>query len=236
MKKINIIEGQIDLFNIPIHEPVKFKEKIIVEKLEIKEDKFQEIVNLYKDSCSRIVKRISGALLVGFQDKTMYFNNKGINEFNLSPDVGLMPGDEILIANKDMELNDIQLRKLAVMDPAQYIKRKGDSNIIIPMKSKTIVINPKGWVIEYEQKPLYHESEFFSTEMAKESTDSANIVTKFDTNITDFQINDSVEFEYKGIKNIGKVVSVYNNSETINVIWDGKHTAFFHKCLKKVIA
>lgn len=235
MKKLDIIEGQIDLFNIPIQEPVKPKEKIIVEKLEIKEDKFQEIINLYKDSCSRMVKRISGALLVGFQDKTMYFNSKGINEFNLSPDVGLMPGDEILIANEDMELNEMQLRKLAIMDPVQYIKRKGDSNIIILTESKTIVINPKGWVIEYEQKPLYHKNEFFSTEMAKESTDLVNKVTKVDTNITDFQINDSVEIEYQGIKNIGKVVRVYNNGETINVAWNCQRTAFYYKCVKKIV-
>ena len=110
MKKIDIIEGQIDLFNISIQEPVKPKEKIIVEKLEIKEEKFQGIINLYKESCNRIVKRISGALLVGFEDKTMHFNSKGITEFDLSPDVGLMPGDEILFANEDRELNDMQLR------------------------------------------------------------------------------------------------------------------------------
>ena len=96
------------------------------------------------------------------------------------------------------------------MDPVQYIKRKGDSNIIIPTESKTIVITPKGWVIEYEQKPLYHENEFFSTEIAKESTDLTNKITKVDTNITDFQINDSVEIEYQGITTTGKVVRVYN--------------------------
>lgn len=176
--KINVLEGQIDLFNIPIQEPVNPEEKIIVQKLKIKKDKFQEIINLYKESCNRIVKRVSGALLVGFEDKTMYFNIQGINEFDLSPDVGLMPRDEILAANDDMELNDMQLRKLAAMDTVKYIKRKGDSNIIIPTESKTIVINPKGWVIEYEQKPLYHENEFFSTEMAKENTDLDNKVTK----------------------------------------------------------
>lgn len=233
--KVNVIDGQIDLFNIPIQEPVKPKEKIVTEKLEKKEDKFQELINFYKDSCNRIVKRVSGALLVGCEDKTMYFNSQGINEFDLSPDVGLMPGDEILIANEDMELNDMQLRKLAAMDPVQYIKRKGDSNIIIPTESRTIVINPKGWVIEYEQKPLYHENEFFSTEMPKENSDLTNKITKVDTNITDFQINDSVEIEYQGIKNIGKVVSVYNNGETINVAWNCQRTAFYYKCVKKIV-
>lgn len=233
MKNINVIDGQIDLFNLPIQEPVKPKEKIIVEKLEIKEDKFKEIINLYKDSCKRIVKRVSGALLVGFEDKTMHFNSQGINEFDLSPDVGLMPADEIILANEDKELNDLQLKKLNYMKVAEYIKRKGDSNIIIPGE-KTIVINPKGWVIEYEQKPRYHENELFITEIAKESTDLANKVTKVDTNITEFEIDDSVEIEYQGIKNIGKVVRAYNKGETINVTWNGQHSAFYYKCVKKI--
>jgi hypothetical protein len=103
------------------------------------------------------------------------------------------------------------------------------------MESKTIVINPKGWVIEYEQKPKYHENELFVTGMAKEITDLANKITKVDINITEFQINDSVEIEYKGIKNVGKVVSVYNNGETINVAWNGQCTAFYYKCVKKIV-
>ena len=234
MKNINILEGQVNLFDLLIQERIKPKEKIIVEKPMIKEDNFMEIINRYKESCSRIVKRVSGALLVGFEDKTMHFNSQGINEFDLTPYVGLMPGDEILIANVDRELNDIQLRKLAIMDPVQYIKRKGDSNIIIPMEEKTIVINPKGWVIEYEQKPKYHESELFITEMAKESTVLANKVTKVDTNITEFEIDDLVEIEYQGIKSTGKVVRVYNSGETINVAWNGQRTAFYYKCVKKL--
>lgn len=235
MKNINIIEGQVNLFDLPMQELIKPKEKIIIEKPMIKEDNFKEIINLYKESCIRIVKRVSGSLLVGFEDKTMHFNSQGINEFDLSPDVGLMPGDEILIANEDRELNEMQLRELAAMDPVQYIKRKGDSNIIIPVESKTIVINPKGWVIEYEQKPKYHENELFISEMAKENTDVANKVTKVDANITEFQINDSVEIEYQGINTIGKVVRVYNNGETINVAWNGQRTAFYYKCVKKIV-
>jgi len=235
LKKIDVIEGQVNLFDIPIQEPIKPKEKIIViEKPMIKEDCFREIINLYKGNCFRIVKRISGALLVGFEDKTMYFSKQGIHEFDLSPDVGLMPADEIILVNEDKEINDLQLKKLKDMNVDQYIKRKGDSNIIIPMEEKTIVINPKGWVIEYEQKPKYHENELFIIDMAKEITDLATENTKMDTNITEFEIDDSVEIEYKGIKSTGKVVRVYNNGETINVAWEGKRTAFYYKCVKKL--
>lgn len=229
MKKINLIEGQVNLFDLPIQDTVNPKEKII----EIKEDNFKEIINLYKESCNRIIKRVSGALLVGFQDRTMYFNKQGIHEFDLRSDVELMPGDEIILANEDKELNDLQLKKLNDMKVTEYIKRKGDSNIIIPGE-KTIVINPKGWVIEYEQKPKYHENEIFVTEMTIESTDLANKITKVNANITEFQIDDSVEIEYQGIKSTGKVVRVYNNGETINVAWEGKHTAFYYKNIKKI--
>lgn len=234
MKNINIIEGQVNLFDLPIQECIKPKEKImVIVKPMVKEDCFIEIINLYKESCCRIVKRISGALLVGFDDRTMYFNKQGIHEFDLSSDVGLMPADEIILVNEDSKFNDLQLKKLNYMKVTEYIKRKGDSNIIIPGE-KTIVINPKGWVIEYEQKPKYHENELFITEMDIESIDLANKVTKMDTNITEFEIDDSVEIEYQGIKSKGKVVRIYNNGETINVDWEGKRTAFYYKYVKKL--
>jgi len=206
LKKINVLEGQIDLFSMPIQEPIiKPKEKVIIEKQEIREDHFQKIINLYKESCNRIIKTVSGALLVELEDKTKYFKGQGVHEFDLAANVGLMPADEILFVNKDKELNDLQLKKLNDMKVTQYIKRKGDSNVIIPGE-KTTVINYKGWVIEYEQKPKYHENELFVTEMAKEITDLDNKITKMDTNITEFEIDDLVEIRYKGIKGTGKVV------------------------------
>lgn len=117
MKKVNILEGQIDLFNLPIQEPIKPKEKFIIEKQEIKEDVFEETINLYKNSCLRIIKMICGALLVEVEDKTMYFNKEGKHEFNLSTNIGIMPADEIIIANDEKPLNDIQMDKLQKNKP-----------------------------------------------------------------------------------------------------------------------
>ena len=114
MKKVNILEGQIDLFNMTIQESViKPKEKVIIEKQEMKEDHhFQSIINLYKESCNRIIKTVSGALLVEFEDKTKHFNGQGVHEVDLGINIGLMPADEILIVNRDKSLNEIQLKKL----------------------------------------------------------------------------------------------------------------------------
>ena len=107
MKSECFIEGQISIFESPIIEIEKPKKVIIKE--EIKEiDKFDSIIKLYSKSCNRIVKTLSGALLVELDDKTLYFNSNGINEFNLSKDVAIMPEEEIIIANIDKELNQRQ--------------------------------------------------------------------------------------------------------------------------------
>lgn len=111
MKNECFIEGQISIFELPVTEVVKPKEIIVKEKnKEI--DKFDSIIKLYSKSCSRIVKTLSGALLVELEDKTLYFNGSGINEFNLPKEVGIMPREEIIIVNIDKEINEIQKQKL----------------------------------------------------------------------------------------------------------------------------
>lgn len=224
MKKINVIEGQVNIFDLPIQEPINPREEIIaIEKLEIKEDKFKGIMNLYKENCIRIVKQVCGALLVEVEDRTLYFNSLGINELELKKDMELLPGDEILIVNQDREINDIQLKKIKDMHVTEYIKRKGDANIIIQMSEQTIVINPKGWVIEYEQKPSFKEDEVVILENSIKISEDEEL-----------KIGDPVEFEYDGKQSIGKIKSIYNNGETVNVSWDNKSTAFYYKCVKKI--
>lgn len=236
MKNECFIEGQISIFDLPVIEVVKPKEIIIKE--ENKEiDKFDSIIKLYFKSCSRIAKTLSGALLVELDDKTLYFNSDGINEFNLPKDVAIMPEEEIIIANEDKKLNEIQKQKLEDLKPREYIKRKGDTNLIIPGE-KTIVINPKGWVLEYNQKPRYHSNEIFNTGLGlnlqvNEIEDNNNKIAVDITDI-DFKVDDKVNIEYKGIKVIGKVVRIYNNGETLNVEWDNKQTAFYYKNVSKV--
>lgn len=67
MKNECLIEGQISIFELSTMEVSKPKEIIIKE--ETKEiDKFDNIIKLYSKSCSRIVKTLSGALLVELAD------------------------------------------------------------------------------------------------------------------------------------------------------------------------
>ncbi len=234
MKNEDIIEGQISIFELPIVVVIKPKDKIIKEAPVIKVDKVDNIINLYSDTCSRIVKTYSGALLVELENKTLYFNSFGINEFELPINVGIMPGEEILIVNIDKEINDLQKKKLQDLKPKEYIKRKGDPNLIIPGE-KTIIINPNGWVLEYMQKPKYHENEIFSTEFELKLKEVEDNITESATDVTNlnFKVDDKVKIKYQGIKSIGKVVSVYNNGETLNVAWDGKQTAFYYKKVRR---
>ena len=58
--------------------------------------------------------------------------------------------------NIDKEINNLQKEKLEALKSKEYIKQKGDANLIIPGE-KTIVINPNGWVLEYVQKPKYQD-------------------------------------------------------------------------------
>jgi hypothetical protein len=230
--KENILEGQVSLFDLPKQQIIKPKDPVT--KCVPKVNGFTEIISLYEKSCNRIVKQVCGALIIGLENKTLYFNHKGINELELKKDMELLPRDEILIVNQDKELNELQLEKLKDMHAEQYIKRKGDANILIPMQDKTVVINPKGWILEYNQKAIYSENEIFITKIDKKSIDLDNKITKMDTDITKFNIDDTVEIKYEGCKKIGKIKRIYNNGETVNVSWDGKITAFYYKCVKKI--
>lgn len=235
MKNEYLIDGQISIFDLPAIEVIKPKEIVIKEK-DKEIDKFDSIIKLYSKSCRRIVKTLSGALLVELEDKTLYFNASGINEFNLAKDVGIMPGEEILIVNIDKKINEIQKQKLEALKPKQYIKRKGDANLIIPGE-KTIVINPEGWVLEYNQKPMYHSNELINTEFNLNINEIKDRDNEIAVDITDtgFKVDDEVNIEYQGIKAVWKVVRVYNNGETLNIKWDGKQTAFYYKNVCKVI-
>ncbi|WP_017210153.1 hypothetical protein [Clostridium beijerinckii] len=135
MKNECCIKGQISIFDLPVIEAVK--SNVIIIKEENKEiDKLGIIIKLYSQSCSRIVKTLSGALLIELDDKTMYFNASGINEFNLPKDVAIMPGEEILIVNIDKEINEIQKQKLEALKAKQYIKRKGYGKLTILAMNK----------------------------------------------------------------------------------------------------
>lgn len=142
--KNDIIPGQVSIFDLEFvkhQEPRKRLKPVSITKPKGNTNKFAEIINLYSSAAARIVKQVCGALLVELEDKTLYFNPDGVQELELKKDMELMPADEILVVNQDRDLNSLQLKKLEDMHVNQYIKRKGDANIIITFPGKTIIIN-----------------------------------------------------------------------------------------------
>ena len=53
-------------------------------------------------------------------------------------------------------------------------------------------------------------------------------------NTEEINVEDDVNIEYGGITYLGKAHTIYNNGETINVIFDGKHSAFHISKVKKI--
>lgn len=228
---------------------------IDTESIECLSDTFKTIVNKYIDSCDRIIGRVSGSLLVEIENKTLYFNREGKKEMELKPNLPLFPADILLVVNKDKALNQKQIDVLNKLDISSCIKRVGDANIMFE-KDHTIVINPNGWVLDYEQKPFYNKSMTYTLNPVFEETDenvtdcdtngkvdeetdvevNTKVTKTFDgevANGAEFKIGDKVQAIYGGELIDGEVYSIYNNNETINIKWNNSISAFYFKLVNK---
>lgn len=217
MKK-KILENQISVFEYL----ESIKEKPIVELNKPKViPGSKNLIEKYKDIADRIVRTVSGALKIDIYGKTIYYNKSDIKEFEKEGTTPLLPGDKILYSNKDLEINNIQEEKLKEFNVKNYIKRKGDKNIIILTEDKTICINDKGWILEYKMKPEYKEDEVIKIEEAKEEREV-------------FKVGDKVITKYKEEDVKGTITRIYNGGETLNISWNNKNTAFYYKNVKRV--
>lgn len=218
MKKDIKIEGQLDLFSLPLSDiqPQQPK-KVPVSKA----SDLDKIIEQYRDSCKRIVKH-HRVLLIGLEDKTLYYNQHGEYEFDLNADIGLMPADEIVVVNKDLEINEIQLKKLHEISPKSYVKRKGDVNIYLPKENSTEVITKDGWLIEWNQKLKYKEDELIIA-MDPVSHEAKAADDK------ELNIGDLVSFMFKGQLCMGTIRRIYNKGETVNVDYLNIVIPFYYK-------
>ena len=96
-------------------------------------------------------------------------------------------------------------------------------------------VTPRGWILEYVQKPKCHDKEIFSSELDFEIKEVGDKITDsaIDISNVNFKVDDKFNIEYQGNKSIGKVARIYNNGETLNVAWDGKRTAFYYKNVRR---
>lgn len=196
-------------------------------------DKQQKFLDKYKimtsEDLSRVILTCGGGVLIEMINKdsyqTMYLNRDGINECVFNKRIALVPMDKIIYYRDDMKPNELQEEKLlAIQDKVtKVLKRKGDENIIAIAAGKVISINKQGWVLEYKGvQAIYDESE------VRVETAAAEIANE------DFKVGESVEVEFnKKIYN-GVITRIYNGGDTINCIFDNKHTAFHKSKAKKI--
>lgn len=225
MKKVKIEEGQISLWDMP-QEAKKIDIKPQVNNKIIDLDIAKRICNLYKDNAIRILRLWGGRYSVELENKTIYFTSDGNEEYSTELKRSVIALDEILFAKLDKEVNKLQddtLEKLKKeYEIYRVIKRFGDSSYIVITKDKKYFsINNKGWIIPYENYPCYKENEILND--SKESSNKK------------IEIGNTVEVEYMGKKYLGQVFRIYGPGNcTVNVIFEGKHTAFYKDKVKLV--
>ena len=156
--KLQVIEGQMNLFDLPEEKIQPQQTKAIREPVAIN---FDKIINQYKDSCNRIFI-IEKKLYVEFEDRTVQFNQDGQQERIFDIDMFLRPKDEIVIANKYKPINDKQIKALNKIQTDKFIKRKSDSNILIQFDDCCIAIYPSGHFEKWKSPAVYMDNEVYT--------------------------------------------------------------------------
>lgn len=207
-----------------------------IDKLKITPEQ-QEFLNKNKimenENLSRLIKQCCGylAIEISYEDSyvTSYINTMGIKEFDSPKKVQVLPMDKILYYKSlDFKVNNTQEEKLLkIKDKAlKVIRRKGDENIIIITEKNVISINSIGWVLEWNGiEVIYDEDEVEKNEILQED----QLIEE------DLKVGDSVEATYGGEVIRGVISRIYGpGNVTINIIFDGKHSAFFRENVKKI--
>ena len=233
--KIQVIEGQINMFDLPKKEiqpqPTKAMREPVLN--------FGKIINQYKDSCNRIFI-IEKKLYVELEDRTVQFNQDGQQDRIFDIDMFLRPKDEIVIANKYKPINDKQIKTLRKIQTDKFIKRKSDSNILIQYDTFCMAIYPSGKFAKWKSPAVYMDNEVYTIDEIEninklnEETVQDPVQDEIEVD-GDLHLGDRISFDYNGPQ-VGEIVRIYNKGETVNVCWDNKQTAFYYKHVKKISA
>lgn len=200
------------------------KELIVTDKQQRFLEKNKVMEN---ESLSRITLLCSGSLLVEFifgeNYKTICINKDGVIELSYDKRIAIIPMDKIVYFKNDVIINDIQAKRVEPFKQAglKIVKREGDENIMAIAKDKVISINKQGWVLEYRNiQAIYDASEI--VEIKTEHTDG------------EIKVGDTVEVDFGGNIYKGVATRIYNQGDTINCIFNNKHSAFHISKIKKV--
>lgn len=146
----------------------------------------------------------------------------------------LLPMDNILFARQDFKVNDRQEQLLEEFKKTRnidrVIKRGGDPSYIVITKDSSCginihVINNKGWIVDYMDNPIYKDEEVI---FKNDKEELQHYKEKNQNDIKTIEVGSIVKVKYQNKDYIGKVVRIYGPSnKTVNVIFNGIHSAFY---------
>lgn len=227
---LDVIEGQVSIFDLPVMTPKEEVKKII----EIDENADDEIINKYKSIAIKIIKCFGGRYSIETEKERIMLYRNGKEDYRTNELRALLPMDNILFAREDFKVNDKQEQLLEEFNKTRnidkVIKRFGDYSYIVITKDgncriNTHVINNKGWIVDYKDKPIYKDEEvIFKNDNEEFKHDNGEIQNDIKT----IEIGSIVKVKYQNKEYIGKVVRIYGPSnKTVNVIFNGIHSAFY---------
>ncbi|MHC1683714.1 MAG: hypothetical protein AB6733_12270 [Clostridiaceae bacterium] len=210
---------------IKIEKPVKSLE------LTLKQQEFLDKNNIMEnENLSRLIKYCGGGAGIEFKYEdsfeTIYINTNGEKEFSSPKKTSVLPMDNILYYKSGFsDFNNTQLEKLQEIIPKlndpKVIKRKGDENIIIQLQYKAISINPKGWILEFNNCKVVHEED----EVEKQERIQPKDIRELQKNV---KVGDVVEAKLISRTITGEITSIYGmHNMTLNISFDNhtKNTA-----------
>lgn len=226
----SIIEGQVSIFDLTVMTPKEEVKKVI----EIDENTDDEIINKYKSIAIRIIKCFGGRYSIETEKERIMLYRNGKEDYRTNELRALLPMDKILFAREDFKVNDKQEQLLEEFNKTRnidkVIKRFGDSSYIVITKDGNCginvhVINNKGWIVDYKDKPIYKDEEvIFKNDKEELKHDNGEIQNDIKT----IEIGSIVKVKCQNKEYIGKVVRIYGPSnKTVNVIFNGMHSAFY---------
>ena len=239
MKSI-VVDGQLSLFD---EQPKVVN--IIPTKEENKDNPiFRELIDKYRDKCTRIVK-VEKKLYVEIGDQTLSYEADGEPGGIFIKDILLRPKDEILVANEYKHITSEQIKTIKnKMHVDKFIKRKADNNVLIQYKNFCMAIYPNGHFAKWKSPAVYSDNEVYSIDEI-EDINKINEEIEEDPKLEEvieiseseeiLRLGDKVKFNYDGPKE-GNIVRIYNKGETVNVSWNNKQTAFYYKSVVKINA
>lgn len=202
-------------------------------KLTAQQEKFlSDNKILENENLSRIIIYACGHIGIELKEslgvKTSIYDRecKLVTEFD--KEINVIALDKIYYSSIKYELTDMQLKKLEELKSKiksyKVIQRFGDRNLTIVHPNGVTSINTKGWVLDYISiTDVKHKKEEVLEEDHKEAQEKS-----------EYRIGDKIIVDMIDKCVEAEIFNIYNNGESLSIIYDGKHTATHISRIKKI--